>query len=125
MDVLNFLEEFEDEGLISLDRISADLSNKTTAKSFRKTYMDWRAAIKEEYLSEDQLSKIFNKKGDTYIKIFGIVGIVVAGIVFYFTINDALPAASYALVASIILGLVSVISLLLPQKIGGAVDYLW
>lgn len=119
MDVLNFLEEFEDEGLISLDRISADLSNKTTAKSFRKTYMDWRAAIKEEYLSEDQLSKIFNKKGDTYIKIFGIVGIVVAGIVFYFTINDALPAASYALVASIILGLVSVISLLLPQKIGG------
>ena len=118
-DVLNFLEEFADEGLISLDQISADLSNRETAKSFRETYMDWRAGIKDEYLTDDQLGKIFNKKGDTYLKIFGIVGIVVAGIVFFFTITDPLPAASYALVASIVLGLVSIISLLLPQKVGG------
>ena len=81
--------------------------------------MDWRAGIKDEYLTDDQLGKIFNKKGDTYLKIFGIVGIVVAGIVFFFTITDPLPAASYALVAAIVLGLVSIISLLLPQKVGG------
>lgn len=118
-DVLNFLEEFADEGLISLDQISADLSNLETAKSFRETYMGWRAGIKDEYLSDDQLGKIFNKKGDTYLKIFGIVGIVLAAIVFFFTITDPLPAASYALVASIVLGLVSIISLLLPQKVGG------
>ena len=50
MDVLNFLEEFADEGLISLDQISADLSNKTTAILPRNLY-GLESRYKDEYLT--------------------------------------------------------------------------
>jgi uncharacterized membrane protein len=119
LDILNFLEEFEEDGLISLDQISADLSDRETAKSFRDTYNNWKADIKDRFLSDDQLNKIFIKKGDTYLKIFGVAGIIVAAIVFFITITDSLPAATFALLASIVLGVVSIISLILPQKIAG------
>ncbi len=119
LDILNFLGEFEEEGLISLDQISADLSDAETAKSFRNTYNNWKNNVKDTFLTDDQLKKIFLKKGDTYLKIYGGAGIVVAGIVFFFTITDPLPAALYALMASIILGIASIISLILPEKIAG------
>lgn len=119
LDILNFLEEFEEEGLISLDQISADLSDRETAKAFRETYNNWKADIKDRFLSDDQLKKIFLKKGDNYLKIFAVAGIIVALVVFFFTITDPLPAAGYPLLASIILGIVSIISLLLPEKIAG------
>ncbi|MBI4813222.1 MAG: DUF2207 domain-containing protein [Methanobacterium sp.] len=119
LDILNFLKEFEEDGLISLDQISADLSDRETAKSFRDTYNNWKTDIKDRFLSDDQLNKIFIKKGDTYLKIFGVVGIIVAAIVFFITITESLPAASYALLVSIVLGVVSIISLILPQKIAG------
>ncbi|EKF87020.1 DUF2207 domain-containing protein [Methanobacterium formicicum] len=119
LDILNFLGEFEQDGLISLDQISADLSDRETAKSFRDTYNNWKDDIKDRFLSDDQMDKIFIKKGDTYLKIFGVAGIIVAAIVFFVTITDSLPAAKFALVASIALGVVSVISLILPQKIAG------
>jgi uncharacterized membrane protein len=119
LDILNFLGEFEQDGLISLDQISADLSDRETAKSFRDTYNNWKDDIKDRFLSDDQMDKIFIKKGDTYLKIFGVAGIIVAAIVFFVTITDSLPAAKSALVASIALGVVSVISLILPQKIAG------
>ncbi|MDY9924173.1 DUF2207 domain-containing protein [Methanobacterium sp.] len=119
LDILNFLEEFEEDGLISLDQISADLSDRETAKAFRDTYNNWKDDLKDKFLSDDQLNKIFIKKGDTYLKIFGVAGIIVAAIVFFITITDSLPAAGYALLASIVLGVVSIISLILPQKIAG------
>ena len=119
LDILNFLGEFEQDGLISLDQISADLSDRETAKSFRDTYNNWKDDIKDRFLSNDQMDKIFIKKGDTYLKIFGVAGIIVAAIVFFVTITDSLPAAKFALVASIALGVVSIISLILPQKIAG------
>lgn len=119
LDILNFLGEFEQDGLISLDQISADLSDRETAKSFRDTYNNWKDDIKDRFLSDDQMDKIFIKKGDTYLKIFGVAGIIVAAIVFFVTITDSLPAARFALIASIALGVVSIISLILPQKIAG------
>ena len=41
LDVLNFLKRFEEEGLISMDRISHDLSNTQIANSFKNTYNNW------------------------------------------------------------------------------------
>lgn len=119
LDVINFLGQFEEDGLISLDQISADLSDRETAKSFRDTYNDWKDDIKDRFLTDDQLKKIFLKKGDTYLKLYGVVGIVGAAVVFFFSLSSQLPSATLAFVAAIILGVVSVISLILPQKIAG------
>ncbi len=118
-DILNFLRQFEEDSLISLDAISEDLSNTETAKSFRDTYNNWVNNIKTKFLSDNELNKFFNKKGDTYLKIFGVLGLVVSVIVFIFTLLDPMPAASIATLTSIVLGIVSIISLILPQKIAG------
>jgi uncharacterized membrane protein len=119
VDVLNFLEEYEEDGLISLDEISEDLKDRTSALHFKDIYDNWRDDIKDRFLTDDTLKKIFVKKGDTYLKIFGILGLVTAAVVFFMTIADPLPAASVAVLCSIILGIVAIVSLVMPQKIGG------
>jgi len=119
LDVLNFLGQFEEEGLISLDRISEDLSDRETAKSFRDTYNNWIEHIKSKFLDDNELNKFFNRKGDTYLKIFGGVSIAVSVAVFVFTISDSLPAAAVALLMSIVLGVVAIISIIMPEKIAG------
>jgi uncharacterized membrane protein len=119
LDVLNFLGQFEEEGLISLDRISEDLSDRETAKSFRDTYNNWIEHIKSKFLDDNELNKFFNRKGDTYLKIFGGMSIVVSVAVFIFTISDSLPAAAVALLMSIVLGVVAIIFIIMPEKIAG------
>ncbi|MEN4029329.1 MAG: DUF2207 domain-containing protein [Methanobacterium sp.] len=65
------------------------------------------------------MKKIFIKKGDTYLKIFNVFGLIAAVVIFFVTMFDPIPAASLALISSIILGSVSIISLVLPEKAGG------
>ena len=108
LNVMNFLTQFEEDGVISMDAISDDLSNRESAKSFRETYMGWVDNIKNQFLNDNELNKFFNKKGDTYIKIFGGVGLAVSVIVFIFALMDSLPAADIALVMSIVLGVVAI-----------------
>lgn len=119
LNVMNFLTQFEEDGVISMDAISDDLSNRESAKSFRETYMGWVDNIKNQFLNDSELNKFFNKKGDSYIKIFGGIGLAVSVIVFIFALMDSLPAADIALVMSIVLGVVAIISLILPEKIAG------
>ncbi|HML05212.1 MAG TPA: DUF2207 domain-containing protein [Methanobacterium sp.] len=119
LDVLNFLKGYEEDGIISMDTISESLSDRSSAKAFRETYNNWRDNIKSRFLDGEELRKIFIKKGDTYLKIFGVLGLIAAAITFFVTIVDSLPAASLALLSSLVLGVVSIISLALPEKIGG------
>jgi uncharacterized membrane protein len=121
LDVLKFLKRrrYEKNGLISLDRISEDLKDREGAGYFRDTYNDWKDDIKGKFLTDETLKKIFIKKGDTYLKIFGVLGLITAVIVFFMALFSPLPPARYALFASIILGLVSIVSLRLPEKIAG------
>jgi uncharacterized membrane protein len=57
------------------------------------------------------------------MRLFGIGALVVAGIVFYFNFMappaNPIPASFYTVIASIILGIAGIISLALPQKVGG------
>jgi len=117
--IINFLSQFEEDGLISLDAISSNLSETETAKSFRETYNSWRDGIKSTFLNDTELNKFFNKKGDSYLKIFGVIGLLAAAVVFIITLIDQIPAAGIATVMSIVLGVVAIISLILPQKIAG------
>lgn len=118
LDVLNFLQGYEEAGIISMDNISMSLSDRSNAMEFKNTFNSWKNNIKRN-LDGSEMNKIFIKKGDTYLKAFGGLGLVVAVITFFFTVSDPIPAASFALLASIVLGLASIISLALPEKVGG------
>jgi uncharacterized membrane protein len=119
--ITDFLKGFEEDGVISLDNISSDMSDRKKAKDFLNTYNDWRDSIKKEFIGDDVLKKIFNKKGDVILKAFGGIAIIIAGIVFISTIlmGIFIPGALSALIASIILGIVAIASLILPQRIAG------
>lgn len=118
-DAINILKNFEEDGVINLDGLKNGLKDRDTAQSFRESYGIWESDLKSEFLNDGIMDQIFLKKGDTYLKIFGVIGLVAAALTFFFTIVNPLPAASYALFASIILGIVSIISLVMPQKVAG------
>jgi uncharacterized membrane protein len=118
-DVINFLNYFEEGGVIYLDTLKEDLNDRSTAQSFRESYNTWKDDLKNEFLTDETMNKIFLKKGDTYLKIFGIIGLVAAAVTFFYTISDPLPASGFAIFASFVLGIVSIISLIMPQKVAG------
>lgn len=118
-EIIHFLRGYEENGVISLDYISEELKNRENAKSFRDTYLTWRDDIKEQHLHDDVLQKIFIKKGDNYLKIFGGAALVLSAVVFYFTLNNPIPAAWVAWISSVVLGVVGIVSLIMPQKIAG------
>ncbi len=118
-DVIYFLRYFQKDGAIDLDMLKHDLKKKSNAKRFRDSYDLWENNLKNKFLDDETMNKIFLKKGDTYLKAFGIIGLIIAAITFFFTVSDPLPASSLALISSIILGIVAVISLIMPQKVAG------
>ena len=118
-DTLDILRYFEEDGVIYLNALKENLKDQKTAKSFRDSYNIWKDDLTKEFLNEEVMNKIFLRKGDDYLKTFGIIALIAAALTFFFTITNPLPAASYALIASIILGIVSIISLVMPQKVAG------
>lgn len=118
-DVIVFLSKFEVEGVISLDKMKKDLKKPENAKSFKTLYDLWMLDLKNQYLKKNELEKIFIDKGNDYLKIYGVLAIIIGALVFFFSAINPLPSAIYSLIASIILGLVGIISLILPSKIAG------
>jgi uncharacterized membrane protein len=117
--ILDFLVEYEQEdGIISMDWVSESLSYYDGAVFFRETYETWVNQVKQAML-DGNLKKAFLRKGDRYIKIFGIAGLALAIIIQVFIRIDPLAAVYYMGVTSIILGISSAIAIGMPEKIAG------
>jgi uncharacterized membrane protein len=116
--VINFLKKNAIDNVVELEQLKKNLKNKENAKSFKYHYDAWEGDLKSFFL-KDKIADFFVKTGDTYMKLYGVIALVVAGVVFFFTISNPIPTAIYALLASIVLGLVGIISLILPEKIAG------
>lgn len=117
--ILDFLVEYEEEGIISMDLISESMPYIESAEFFRETYEKWAYEVKQTLINDGNLKETFLRKGDKYIKIFGISGLAVAIIAQVFIRIDPLAAFYYMGVSSIILGASSAISILMPEKIAG------
>jgi len=118
-DVINFLLYFEEDGVIYLETIKEDLKDRSTAEEFRDSFNLWKDDLKRAFLSDNVLKTFFLKKGDTYLKIYGGMGLFAAFIILMLSLFDPLPQSVYASYASIFLGVVAIISLVMPQKIAG------
>jgi uncharacterized membrane protein len=125
--IIVFFRKIASNNVVNLSQMQKKLKNKKTALSFKDAYDSWKDDLERYYLKE-KTRKLFINTGNKYIKIYGVLAILIAAVVGYFTISNALPAATYAFIASIIMGIGGIISLLLPQKVGGrwtqeGVDY--
>lgn len=116
--VINFLKKNTVNNVIDLNQMKKNLKNKDKAKSFKHHYDAWEGDLKRFFINE-KIEQFFIKTGDTYLKIYGVGALILAGLVFYLTITSSLPSSIYALIAAIILGIAGIISLILPQKVGG------
>lgn len=115
--VLNFLKEYEQDGIISMDLISDSLGYVNSSRFFKATYRNWRKEVKKTLLAEDSFKESFYSKGDNYLKIFGFVGVLTAFV--FFRVVPTNSFSSIFILCTLILGAVSVISLILPQRIAG------
>lgn len=95
--VINFLSEYEQDGVISMDLISESLSYTNSANFFKEIYKNWKDEVKDTLWNEGNIKEAFLRKGDKYLKIFGIVGLIVSVGVFFivFPYSWALVFNSY------------------------------
>lgn len=119
LDALKFMEKFKRNNVISLDEFKNSLKEKRKAESFKKSYDCWNASLEKEFLNDEIMNNIFVKKGSAYLKSYGIIGVIVAVLTFIVSYFDAFPAASYTFYGSIVLGIVSIMSIIMRQSIGG------
>ncbi|MBI5679438.1 MAG: DUF2207 domain-containing protein [Methanobacterium sp.] len=116
--VLNFLKEYEEDGIISMDLISESLKHIDNLGPFRYKYEAWREEVKDTLLEGNNFKEAFYSKGDKYLKIFGVLGIITALSLISYAVNFKSFSGTFILCA-LILWLVSAVSFLLPKKIAG------
>ena len=164
LEILNFLQEYEQDGIISMDLVSESLNYYDGADAFKYTYKNWENEVKQTLLDSGSLKESFLSKGDKYIKIFGLLGLITVIIVLFAAlsiwavvyigyvfllytislktknirmmvygigglmglstylfsiISSSLLPVKALFLSSIILGVISIVSLMLPQKIAG------
>lgn len=131
-DIINFFSYFEEEdGLIYLNDIKKNLNsviimsgNTESLKddefvTFRDVYGKWKNDLINEFLDEEAMSGVFQKRGDKYLKIFAVIALITGIIGVFASAVDPLPAARYVSYSSFILLLVGLASFIMPQKIAG------
>jgi len=117
-DVFEFFKKFEEDRIVNLNKLKDELKKKENAKIFMHFYLNWKYHLKEELLDDETVKKVFHKKGNRYLKIYGLIGLE-AAFFLVFLMGDNIPAAIYAKYAAIILGIVAIISLITSAKIPG------
>lgn len=61
-EIIKFLRCYERKGKISLDEISEGITHHKRAQSFAETYYNWKDIIREDFVTDDELKKMFNKR---------------------------------------------------------------
>ncbi|MGI6481918.1 MAG: DUF2207 domain-containing protein [Methanobacterium sp.] len=121
-DVIKFLRTMAVDDLINMNQMKKDLKKKKNATKFKDIYDQWEEDLGTVFLKE-KTSQFFIDKGANLMRYFGIGALIVAGIAFYFNIMsppvNPLPASTYVIIASVILGIAGLIAIFLPQKVGG------
>lgn len=116
--VIHFFKRIGTNNIVDLKQMKKDLKHQDNAKAFKHSYDAWEGDLRNTFLNE-KTDQFFVKTGDTYMKVYGVIGLVIAVVVFFVSAFSPIPASLNSLIASIILGLASIISLILPEKIGG------
>lgn len=118
--VFDIMEMFADnDGIVNLSNLNADLSYESNAKIFMEEYRVWQQDVRHEYLDSDELSTYFNNRGAKFIRILGVGGIIFGIIVFLLGLFTNLSNGVYAIGGGIVLAIFSLIVIMLPEDIFG------
>ncbi len=113
--VIDFLREYEQDGIISMNLITESLGYYNSSRFFKYTYKTWQNEVKKA-ITDGNFKKAFHSKGDKYLKTFGLLGV---GSVLVFFRSASKSVSGTFILCMLILGGVSLVSLLMPQRIAG------
>lgn len=118
--VIDILSMFADENnVVNMSSLNADLSNETNAKLFMEEYNTWQEDVKYEYLDSENLNRYFNNKGSSLMKAISVVGIAAGIIIMILGWSTNLHNGVFAIGGGIILTIFSFIVWMLPEDIFG------
>lgn len=118
--VVDILAMFEDENnVVNMSRLNADLSNESNAKLFMEEYETWQQDVKHEYLESEILETYFNAKGNSLMNTISFIGLFAGIGIFLLGLFTNLRNGTFAIGGGIILSVFSFIVLMLPQDIFG------
>lgn len=115
--VMDLLKEYERDGFISMDLVSESLHYVNSSRFFKYNYKKWKNEVKGALLSGYSFNDSFYNTGDKYLKAFGSLGILWVLVMLKITPPDTF--FNIFMLCTVILGLVSAVSLILPQQIAG------
>lgn len=115
--LINLLNRFANNQTLNLQNFKNQLKIEMNAKYFKEQYELWRGICRGQYI--ENLSKYFIKKGKTITIYFGIIGLILGGIVAYMALGSGLPNSIIALIGSAILLATSLLCLILPNDVFG------
>ncbi len=115
----NIMNRFSVNNILNMSELSSKLSNETNGKWFANNFDLWKKTVANEYLNKKELSWYFNRTGTELSMIFGLLGLIFAFILFIISILSYHPSSDMALWGSIFLGIVSLITIFLPDDIFG------
>ena len=120
--LMHILLMFEQNGEVDLHYLSSSLSNESIAKQFKERYDNWGSSFKNRYFGDEELSKFFIGTGSMIMNIYGIIGIIIGfiGIIIpFFSFGPTPDAPPILFYSGILLLIMGIISLALPQTVGG------
>ncbi|WP_298524352.1 DUF2207 domain-containing protein [uncultured Methanobrevibacter sp.] len=118
--VMDILAMFaDDENIVNLSGLNADLSYESNAKLFMEEFQVWQQDVKHEYLDSENLKNYFNAKGSKFMKKLSILGLIVGIIIFILGLFTNLPNGVFAIGGGIVLAIFSFIVIMLPEDIFG------
>lgn len=118
--VVDILSMFEDENhIVNLSNLNADLSYESNAKLFMEEYEVWQNDVKHEYLDSEILESYFHNTGSVIMNLLGIAGIVIGIIIIALGLVTNLHNGIFAIGGGIVLVIFSLIVIMLPEDIFG------
>ena len=112
--VLDFLKESEQDGIISLDLISKNLDPSYSYSA----YGIWRNEVRSTLLDGNNFKDAFHSRGYIYLKIFGVLGTIIAWALIFYSFPSKLFSGTF-ISCALILWISSIISLFLTKRIAG------
>ncbi|MBR5954514.1 MAG: DUF2207 domain-containing protein [Methanobrevibacter sp.] len=117
--VFELLNTFAYDNRLNVSRLSSQLNNEHNGKLFVRKFDEWKDIVQNDRIGEDKISGYFNDTGTTLSSGFTIVGLVFAAALFLMGSFSDHPAAMYALIAAVFLGIVSIAISFIPEDIFG------
>lgn len=105
--VYNLFKRYSYNGEFSLNDFSDRMLNESSAIDYRSVYSDWVNSVENNDVG-NKSNNMFKGTGNIIIAIYAVLGLLAAGLFFFVTMDNSLPAANTLFWISIVFGIICI-----------------